>query len=101
MKIRLLSERSITVFIIIASFNILNAQVQTLEQIEARRVTLPNGWSLTPVGKQVPLGDLPLNIAISPDKKLAVVTNNGQSDQTLQLIDIEKEVTLDTIVIAK
>ena len=101
MKISLLSKRLISAFIIITSFNILNAQVQTLEQIEARRVTLPNGWSLTPVGKQVPLGDLPLNIAISPDKKLAIVTNNGQSDQTLQLIDIEKEVTLDTIVIAK
>ncbi len=79
----------------------LSVYSQSLAQIESGRVTLPNGWSLTPVGKQLPLGDLPLNIALSPDGKLAAVTNNGQSDQTIQLIDIENEQTLDTIIIAK
>ncbi len=74
---------------------------QTLEEIETNRVTLPNGWKLSPVGKQLPLGDLPLNIAISPSKKLAAITNNGQSDQTIQLVDIENEVVLDSIIIRK
>ena len=62
---------------------------------------MPNGWKLTPVGKLLPLGDLPLNIAISPSKKLAAITNNGESDQTIQLVDIEKEVILDSIIIGK
>ncbi len=101
MKINILTKRALIISVIIVAFTILKTQAQSLEQIESQRVVLPNGWSLTPVGKQLPLGDLPLNIAISPDKKLAVVTNNGQSDQTLQLIDIEKELTLDTLVIAK
>ena len=30
---------------------------QTPQQLEANRVHLPNGWSLTPAGKSIPLGD--------------------------------------------
>ncbi len=56
----------------------------------ARRIHLPNGWSLTPLGSSIPLGDLPLNIVVSPSKKLLAVTNNGQSTQTIQLIDPSK-----------
>jgi YVTN family beta-propeller protein len=74
---------------------------QTLQEIESHRVSLPNGWKLTPVGKLLPLGDLPLNIAVSPSGKLAAITNNGESDQTIQLVDIEKEVILDSIIIGK
>jgi len=74
---------------------------QTLTEIESQRVSLPNGWQLTPVGKIVPLGDLPLNIAISPDRKLAAVTNNGQSDQSIELIDIKKGKVIQTLPIKK
>jgi YVTN family beta-propeller protein len=85
---------------VLYAFNI-NLQAQTADKIEFNRITLPNGWKLTPAGKLLPLGDLPLNIAISPSKKLAAVTNNGESDQTIQLIDIDREVILDSIVIGK
>ena len=64
-------------------------------------VTLPNGWQLSPAGKSLLLGDLPLNIAVSKSKKLMAVTNNGQSTQSLQLIDIQTEKILDNIEIAK
>jgi YVTN family beta-propeller protein len=64
-------------------------------------VTLPNGWKLSPAGKSLPLGDLPLNIAVSASKKLMAVTNNGQSKQSLQLIDVKSEKILDNIIIAK
>ena len=64
-------------------------------------VTLPNGWSLTPAGRSLPLGDLPLNMAVSNSKKLMAVTNNGQGKQSLQLIDIKAEKVLDNIEIAK
>ena len=76
-------------------------QAQTLIEIESKRVSLPNGWQLTPVGKILPLGDLPLNIAISPSDKLAAITNNGQSIQTIQLVDIRKGIILDSIIIGK
>jgi YVTN family beta-propeller protein len=37
------------------------------------------------------LGDLPLNIQISASQKLMAVTNNGQSKQSIQLIDPQSE----------
>jgi YVTN family beta-propeller protein len=69
--------------------------------IAQKKVTLPNGWSLSPAGKSLPLGDLPLNMAISNSKKLMAVTNNGQSKQSLQLIDVKTEKILDNIEIKK
>ena len=74
---------------------------QTLEQIESGRVHLPNGWSLTPAGKSLPLGDLPLNMAVSPSKKFMAVTNNGQSVQSIQLIDTKKEMVINNSEIPK
>ncbi|MFZ4619529.1 MAG: bifunctional YncE family protein/alkaline phosphatase family protein [Bacteroidota bacterium] len=68
---------------------------------QSDRVTLPNGWSLTPVGKQIPLGDLPLNIAVSSSKKYCAVTNNGQSKQSIQLIDIKAQKTVAEVPVAK
>lgn len=53
----------------------------------SEKVFLPNGWALSPAGRSLPLGDLPLNIQISASKKLMAVTNNGQSKQSIQLID--------------
>lgn len=55
------------------------------------RVLLPNGWSLSPAGRSLQLGDLPLNIQISPSQKLMAVTNNGQSKHSIQLIDPQGE----------
>jgi YVTN family beta-propeller protein len=65
------------------------------------KVQLPNGWSLTPVGNSLQLGDLPLNIAVSASGRLAAVTNNGQSTQTIQLIDVPGEKVLDSVIIPK
>lgn len=72
-----------------------------LQTLEAKRVHLPNGWSLTPVGKTLPLGDLPLNIAVSRTQRYAAVTNNGESTQTIQLIDAKTDRQLDSVVIPK
>src|ERR1700737_4780971 len=69
--------------------------------ILTQKVLLPNGWSLTPAGHSLPLGDLPLNIAVSSSKKYLAVTNNGQSTQTLQLISVAEEKVLDSVVIPK
>ncbi|MEO6547083.1 MAG: bifunctional YncE family protein/alkaline phosphatase family protein [Ferruginibacter sp.] len=64
-------------------------------------VTLPNGWQLSPAGKSFPLGDLPLNIAVSSSKRLLAVTNNGQSTQSLQLVDVASGKVIDDIIVAK
>src|SRR6201996_3846838 len=66
-----------------------------------KKVLLPNGWSLTPAGHSLPLGDLPLNIAVSSSRRYLAVTNNGQSTQTIQLIDAVKQQVLDSVIIPK
>jgi YVTN family beta-propeller protein len=47
------------------------------------------------------LGDLPLNMQLSSTGKFLAVTNNGQSIQSLQLIDPKTEAILDEQVLAK
>src|ERR1700760_1755290 len=74
---------------------------ETKETLLKKKVLLPNGWSLTPAGKNLPLGDLPLNIAVSSTRHYVAVTNNGQSTQTLQLIDVRAERILDSVIIPK
>lgn len=64
------------------------------------KVTLPNGWSLSPAGHGFLLGDLPLNMAVSHSRKLIAVTNNGRGTQSIQLIDSQSEKVLDNIVIS-
>ncbi len=64
-------------------------------------VTLPNGWTLSPAGRSLPLGDLPLNIAVSPNNRLIAVTNNGQSVQSIQLINPVTEKILDNVIVPK
>jgi len=78
-----------------------SADAQPLETIEAGRILLPNGWSLTPVGKRLPLGDLPLNMEVSPDGHWVAVTNNGQSTQTIELFNAATQSFSDSVVIPK
>ncbi|PWK76499.1 YVTN family beta-propeller protein [Mucilaginibacter oryzae] len=65
------------------------------------QVLLPNGWKLSPAGRSLPLGDLPLNMQLSSSGRLLAVTNNGQSTQSIQLIDPQNEKLLDEQVIRK
>jgi YVTN family beta-propeller protein len=71
---------------------------QKINQSSAK-ITLPNGWSLSPAGQGFLLGDLPLNMAVSNSKNLMAVTNNGQSTQSIQLIDVPTGKILDNIVV--
>ena len=66
-----------------------------------QRVTLPNGWSLSPLGRSFPLGDLPLNMAVSHSGRRMAVSNNGQSGHSIQYIDVASEKVLDIMVIDK
>ena len=92
--------KRVTCFIALI-FGVLLANAQDIQKMEAGRIRLPNGWHLSPAGKSLPLGDLPLNLAISPSHKWMAVTNNGQSDQMIQLIDLKKQSIADTMVVNK
>lgn len=72
-----------------------------LNQLHANRVLLPNGWSLTPPQKSLPVDELPLNLQISPSGYLAAITNNGYGRQSVMLFDIENEKMLTRVEIPK
>jgi hypothetical protein len=69
--------------------------------LHAEKILLPNGWSLTPAGRLLLLGDLPLNMQLAPGGTMLAVTNNGQGQQTIQLIDPGTEKLLDERPIGK
>ena len=52
---------------------------------------LPNGWTLTPAGEQVPLNDLVLNIIPGPDGRRALVSSNGYNTHELSLVDLGRK----------
>src|SRR5688500_14745446 len=108
----IITRRMINVIFIscIAAFSCMSCTRSDLEQtgidsleiqLDSRRVLLPNGWSLTPAGKTIPLGDLPLNLVVSPSGKFIAVTNNGQSRQSIILLDPASEKILDDVEIKK
>lgn len=79
-----------------------NAFAQWPGKVEdSQQILLPNGWKISPAGHSLDLGDLPLNIQLSPSGKFLAVTNNGQSTQSLQLIDPKTEKIIDEKVLTK
>lgn len=84
------------------AFVINQTQAQWPGKIEkTSQILLPNGWKLSPAGRSINLGDLPLNMQLSSTGKFLAVTNNGQSIQSLQLIDPKTETILDEQLLAK
>ncbi len=86
---------------IVFSFFLLLTVVGGYSQQLPAQIQLPNGWKISPVGKSFELGDLPLNIAVSKSSKYMAVTNNGQSTQTIQLVDVKSEHIIDQVEIEK
>ncbi|MFN0112228.1 MAG: beta-propeller fold lactonase family protein [Blastocatellia bacterium] len=62
---------------------------------------LPNGWTLTPEGKQIPVSDLPMNMILSNDGRYLLVTTNGNGDQTVDIINLTAGQSVQTIKVAK
>jgi YVTN family beta-propeller protein len=91
---RLNHKIQITLTIILLAGGIAKAQLPGKMKTTGQ-VLLPNGWKLSPAGRSLQLGDLPLNIQLSQSGKLLAVTNNGQSTQSVQLIDPVHEKLLD------
>jgi YVTN family beta-propeller protein len=72
----------------------LSAQVPG--EIEGR-VLLPNGWWLSPVGEQVPLGDLPMNAALSDDEAYLAIAHGGQSKAQVMLVDVKQRKVVQSV----
>jgi DNA-binding beta-propeller fold protein YncE len=51
---------------------------------------LPNQWELNPVGRQIPVGDFPVNIAVHPGGRFAVVLHCGYGPHEIAVIDVKR-----------
>src|SRR5437764_1024 len=51
-------------------------------------VLLPNQWSLRPVGRQVVLGDFPVNISAHPGGRFAGVLHSGHGRHQITVVDV-------------
>lgn len=45
------------------------------------------GWTVSPAGKQIQLGDRPYGMTLSPDGRTLLVSNDGQSTQSVMMVD--------------
>ncbi|MBK8643133.1 MAG: hypothetical protein IPN15_13245 [Saprospiraceae bacterium] len=68
---------------------------------QAARVVLPNGWSISPVGKSVALGDFPMQLLPSPSRKYLVIIHCGVSKHYLEILHTETCKQTDRIEIPK
>src|SRR5579863_770620 len=50
---------------------------------------LPNQWSLRPAGRQVPLGDFPVNIAVHPGGRFVAILHCGYGPHEIIVVDVE------------
>ncbi len=63
-------------------------------------VVLPNGWSIAPVGTQVPLDTLPMSSAISPNGRFVLVLNGGYRPPSISVIDAASRKELSRVKVA-
>src|SRR5689334_12242253 len=54
-------------------------------------VLLPNQWSLRPAGKQVVIGDLPVNVALHPGGRWLAVLHAGYGEHEVMIVDLQRE----------
>ena len=67
------------------------AAQQTAGRLPDGAAILPNGWPITPAGKQLDLGTLPMSLELSSDGKRAYVLEAGFQPPALRVIDLERE----------
>ena len=48
---------------------------------------LPSGWKIAPAGRAIIAGDLPMNLAASPDKRFVAVSTSGYSKPAISIFD--------------
>ena len=51
---------------------------------------LPNQWSLKPAGKQIKLGDFPVQIVLHPKQPFAAVLHAGYGDHEVVMVDLKR-----------
>ena len=104
-SIRRLTLGCVALFVIVLCSFWAGARAQTLTQTSTvlpgtqadGTMLLPNGWKLSPTGRHLFLGPMPLNVVTTPDGKYAIVTNDGLSKPSLTIVDLAKWTIKNTV----
>lgn len=64
-------------------------------------VLLPNQWSLRPVGRQIELGDFPINISVHPQGRFAAILHTGYSHHGVTIVDLTAEKVVTNALLAE
>lgn len=67
----------------------------------AGTVLLPNGWSLKPAGRQVPLGDLPVQIAEHPSDAVLAILHAGYGEHEVVTLDAKAGAVLGRVALPR
>ncbi len=64
-------------------------------------VLLPNQWSLRPTGKQVEVGNLPVNLALHPQGDWAVVLHSGYGSNEVVVVNLKTASVVSRVTLPK
>lgn len=62
---------------------------------------LPNQWSLQPTGKQVEIGNFPVNVALHPEGEWAVVLHAGYGPHAVMVVEVKSGRVVASIVVPR
>lgn len=62
-------------------------------------VLLPTQWSLRPAGRQLVLGDFPVNIALHPSRPYAAILHAGYGDHGIHIVDLAKNAVVSQVTL--
>src|SRR5215475_1376960 len=68
-----------------------SGQEITIPGRDGAGILLPDGWRVTPAGRQLESGDMILSAAVSPDGKLLAFTNTGYTRHQFHVVDLASE----------
>lgn len=60
-------------------------------------VLLPNQWSLRPAGKQIKMGDFPVNIALHPSGLYAAILHSGYGEHEILSVDLKRDAVVSRV----
>ncbi len=62
-------------------------------------VLLPNQWSLRPAGRQIELGNFPVNIALHPGGRWAAVLHSGYGPHAVDVVDVTTRRIVSNVIV--
>ncbi|MEX0712121.1 MAG: bifunctional YncE family protein/alkaline phosphatase family protein [Pirellulales bacterium] len=58
---------------------------------DSGQILLPNQWSLRPAGKQIKLGDFPVQIVLHPSEPWAAIVHCGYGEHEIIVVDLKRQ----------